>query len=149
MRSVQTVDCSFEVNRVNFGLCAFCSYVCFPCRDILTANTTEAEFKQVLEGICKQTKSFKAECLSITDQYYDVIYNTLTKELDPAGACFMIGVCPKGYSSAQVYVCIIDNEHDTFQYIYVSILHKIDTKIAIAPGPHDSSHPTSEEGSRC
>lgn len=64
-------------------------------RDLLVANTTEAEFKNVLEGICKQTKSFKSECLSLADQYYDVIYARLTQGLDPDGACFMIGICPK------------------------------------------------------
>lgn len=61
----------------------------------MVANTTESEFKNILEGICKQTKSFKQECLSLADQYYDVIYAKLTKELDPDGACFMIGICPK------------------------------------------------------
>lgn len=60
------------------------------------ANTTQTEFKTVLEGICKQTKSFKSECLSIADEYYDVIYQKLTKELDPNAACFLIGICPKG-----------------------------------------------------
>lgn len=65
-------------------------------RDLLVANTTESEFKNVLEGICKQTKSFKSECLSLADQYYDIIYAKLTQNLDPDGACFMIGVCPKG-----------------------------------------------------
>lgn len=68
-------------------------------RDLLVANTTEAEFKNVLEGICKQTKSFKSECLSLADQYYDVIYAKLTQELDPDGACFMIGICPKGLTA--------------------------------------------------
>lgn len=62
---------------------------------MLVANTTETEFKNVLEGICKQTKSFKSECLSLADQYYDIIYAKLTQNLDPDGACFMIGICPK------------------------------------------------------
>lgn len=69
-------------------------------RDLLVANTTEAEFKNVLEGICKQTKSFKSECLSLADQYYDVIYARLTHNLDPDGACFMIGICPKGLAKS-------------------------------------------------
>lgn len=75
---------------------------------MLTANTTETEFKQVLEGLCKQTKSFKSECLSIADEYYDVIYAELTKELDPEGACFLIGVCPKGLASSKM---IVINNH--------------------------------------
>jgi saposin len=58
----------------------------------------------VLEGICKQTHSFKAECLTIADEYYDKIYETLTKDLNPEGACFLIGICPKGLQSAAVVV---------------------------------------------
>lgn len=69
---------------------------------MLVANTTESEFKNVLEGICKQTKSFKSECLSLADQYYDIIYAKLTQGLDPDGACFMIGVCPKGLSAQKI-----------------------------------------------
>lgn len=69
-------------------------------RDVLVANTTESEFKKVLEGICKQTKTFKSECLSLADQYYDIIYDQLTNNLDPDNACFMIGICPKGGLSA-------------------------------------------------
>ncbi|XP_055388775.1 prosaposin [Condylostylus longicornis] len=76
--------------------CELCEQLIRHMRDVLTANTTVSEFKQVLEGICKQTKKFKDECLSIVDQYYDVIYNTLVNDLDPNGACFMIGVCKKG-----------------------------------------------------
>lgn len=71
------------------------------CRDLLVANTTQEEFKTVLEGICKQTKTFKDECKSIADQYYDIIYEKLTQNLDPNGACFMMGICPKALSAAQ------------------------------------------------
>lgn len=62
----------------------------------MIANTTELEFKSVMEGLCKQTGGFKTECISIVDQYYDEIYNTLVNNLDSNGACYMIGVCPKG-----------------------------------------------------
>lgn len=71
----------------------------FFCRDVLVANTTETEFKMVLEGFCKQTKSFKSECLDIVDKYYTTIYLELTKELNPNDACFMIGICPKGLAA--------------------------------------------------
>lgn len=78
--------------------CDLCKQLVGHLRDLLVANTTETEFKTVLEGICKQTKSFREECLSLADQYYDVIYNKLTSNLDPNGACFLIGICPKGVS---------------------------------------------------
>lgn len=75
--------------------CELCEQLVQHLRDILIANTTEAEFKQVLEGLCSQTKGFKSECISIVDQYYDVIYKELVNGLDANGMCFMIGVCPK------------------------------------------------------
>jgi saposin len=76
--------------------CELCEQLVRHLRDILIANTTESEFKQVLEGLCKQTKGFKNECLSLVDQYYSILYETLVNNLDANGACFMIGVCPKG-----------------------------------------------------
>lgn len=76
--------------------CKLCEQLVDHLRDLLVANTTELEFKQVLEGLCKQTKAFSEECLSLVDQYYDEIYNTLIHNLNSNNACFMIGVCPKG-----------------------------------------------------
>ena len=64
-------------------------------RDLLVANTTEDEFKLVLEGLCKQTKSFKDQCLSLVDEYYTVVYNFLVSELDSNVICTMIGICPQ------------------------------------------------------
>ena len=75
--------------------CQFCQQLVHHLRDLLVANTTEDEFKQVMEGFCKQTKSFRDECLSIVNQYYDEIYKTLVNNLDANGACFMMGLCPK------------------------------------------------------
>jgi saposin len=76
--------------------CELCEQLVQHLRDVLIANTTELEFKQVLEGFCKQTKGFTKECMSIVDQYYDVIYKNLVNNLDPNGMCFMIGICQKG-----------------------------------------------------
>lgn len=50
----------------------------------------------MLEGLCKQTGSFKSECLSIVDQYYLQIYNTLLTDLDEDEACCLIEICPRG-----------------------------------------------------
>lgn len=76
--------------------CQLCQQLVQHLRDVLIANTTESEFKQVMEGLCNQTKGFRTECLSIVDQYYDIIYQSLVNNLDANGACFLIGVCPKG-----------------------------------------------------
>lgn len=83
--------------------CELCEQLIKHLRDILVANTTELEFKTVLEGLCKQTKSsFRAECVSLVDQYYPIIYDSLVSNLDANGACFMIGVCPKGNNAPMI-----------------------------------------------
>lgn len=64
-------------------------------RDLLVANTTEDEFKLVLEGLCKQSKSFKDECLGLVDQYYGEVYNFLVQQLDATVVCTMTGLCPR------------------------------------------------------
>lgn len=81
--------------------CELCEQLVNHLRDLLVANTTEAEFKQVLEGLCRQTKGFKDECVSIVDQYYAEIYEFMTKNLSPNEACFYIGICPKGFGAAE------------------------------------------------
>uniref|UniRef100_A0A182QQD3 Saposin n=1 Tax=Anopheles farauti TaxID=69004 RepID=A0A182QQD3_9DIPT len=75
--------------------CKLCEQLVDHLRDVLIANTTELEFKQVLEGLCKQTKGFADECNKLVEQYYREIYETLVHNLNSNDACFMIGVCPK------------------------------------------------------
>lgn len=76
--------------------CDLCKQLVHHLRDILIANTTESEFKYVMEGLCNQTKGFKSECLSLVDQYYDKIYDFLVNNIDDADICFLAGICPKG-----------------------------------------------------
>lgn len=76
--------------------CELCEQLVTHLRDVLIANTTEAEFKSVLQGLCSQTKGFKQECISIVDQYYQIIYESLVNNLDANGICFLIGICHKG-----------------------------------------------------
>jgi len=78
--------------------CELCEQLVGHLRDLLVANTTESEFKKVLEGLCKQTKSFTTECLSLVDEYYAVAYNFLVSELDPNAVCVMGGICPGNHS---------------------------------------------------
>lgn len=75
--------------------CKLCEQLVGHLRDLLVANTTENEFEQVLEGLCKQTKSFAPQCKSIVDEYYPEIYNYLVNNLDSNGICEIAGVCPR------------------------------------------------------
>jgi hypothetical protein len=58
-------------NKMNDDLeCQFCEALVKNVRVMLISNTTEAEFIQVLNGICKQTGTFTKEVT--------IKYNTLT-----------------------------------------------------------------------
>lgn len=74
--------------------CKLCEQLVGHLRDLLVANTTEIEFHQVLNGLCKQTKSFADECKSIVDQYYPEIYEFLVHKLNSNVVCQMGGICP-------------------------------------------------------
>lgn len=56
--------------------CKLCQQLVGHLKDLLVANTTETEFKEVLEGFCKQTKSFKDEvCIYLIikkDKYFQL-----------------------------------------------------------------------------
>lgn len=43
--------------------CMLCKQLVKHLKDLLVANTTETEFKEVLKGLCKQTESFSTEVL--------------------------------------------------------------------------------------
>lgn len=74
--------------------CKLCEQLVGHLKDLLVANTTELEFKEVLLGLCKQTRSFADECKSIVDEYYAQIYEYLTKGLDSNLVCQISGICP-------------------------------------------------------
>ncbi|XP_070518678.1 prosaposin [Cardiocondyla obscurior] len=74
--------------------CKLCEQLVSHLKDLLVANTTELEFKEVLFGLCKQTKSFADECKAIVSEYYPQIYEYLTKGLDSNIVCQISGICP-------------------------------------------------------
>lgn len=88
LSSVGMVDVSDDLP------CKLCEQLVGHLRDLLVANTTEIEFRQVLDGLCKQTKSFTTECATIVDEYYPEIYEFLTKRLNSNAVCQMSGICP-------------------------------------------------------
>ncbi|CAH1175910.1 unnamed protein product [Phaedon cochleariae] len=74
--------------------CDLCEQLVQHLRELLIANTTEAEFKRVLEGLCKQTGDFANECVALVGQYYAPVYDFLVNELNSTNACKAIGICP-------------------------------------------------------
>lgn len=83
--------------------CDLCEQLVKHLRDILIANTTEAEFKLVLLGLCNQMKdSYKTECQELVKNYYDVAYGFLVNELDGKILCTQIGICPKAIDDVMI-----------------------------------------------
>jgi len=84
----------FEVKSKDDLECEFCEALVKHVREIVTTNTTEEEFKQVILALCKQTGSFAKQCVSLTTQYYDVMYAFLAQEMDPKQVCRLLTLCP-------------------------------------------------------
>ena len=63
--------------------------------DTWTANTTQDEFKEVLEALCKKLDrtSRVKHCLHIVDDYYIPWFNFLLHEVNPKLICGMVGLC--------------------------------------------------------
>nr|ATU82777.1 secreted Prosaposin protein [Pristhesancus plagipennis] len=75
--------------------CDLCVQLVQHLRDVLIANTTEEEFKEVVMGLCKMSP-LKDECETIVNDYYPQIYTFLVEELNGTILCAQIGICPKG-----------------------------------------------------
>jgi saposin len=73
--------------------CELCEQLMLHLREVLIANTTEVEFKNVLEGFCSQIPAITDECISLTEQYYRSIYQYLVDGLDANKTCVAIGIC--------------------------------------------------------
>ena len=63
--------------------------------DVWTSNTTEEEFKEVLDGLChKLSNSARVNrCLHIVDDYYVPWFDFLAHEVNPQEACTVVGIC--------------------------------------------------------
>ena len=84
----------FESNYNDDMECDFCQTLVKNVRNILVSNTTESEFIQVLNGLCKQTGAYAKECQNLVAEYADVAYAFLMHELDPLQACQILTLCP-------------------------------------------------------
>lgn len=73
--------------------CDFCVAIVQHWRDILTANTTEEEFKEILDGLCHQAGKFSQNCLALVDEYYQILYSFLVSEIHPKDICEAVGLC--------------------------------------------------------
>ncbi|KAJ8939162.1 hypothetical protein NQ314_011212 [Rhamnusium bicolor] len=93
------------VDDVNDDLpCELCKQLVGHLKELLVANTTEDEFKLVLNGLCRETRQFSQECLGLVNQYYDEIYEFLTDELNSTAVCDMMGICKSSKEQKEVLI---------------------------------------------
>lgn len=60
-----------------------------------------------MEGLCKQSKKFKDQCLSIVSEYYGMFYNFLVNNLNGKEMCSFAGLCPSpGVAHAPIWPLI-------------------------------------------
>lgn len=100
--------------------CELCEQLVSHLRDLLVANTTEDEFERVLQGLCKQTGQFAAECQSLVSEYYPMVYKMLVDELNSTVACAMIDICPGPTSEFEVRI-LFNLKLSTFLSILIII----------------------------
>lgn len=93
---IVNIETSFDDPNIP---CKLCEQLMLHLREVLINNTTEIEFKNILEGFCSQMPKITDECVSITEQYYDHIYRFLVDGLDANKACVMIKVCDPSSNS--------------------------------------------------
>lgn len=83
--------------------CKLCLQLVSHFRDLIVANTTESEFKEIMIGLCHQTKSFAPECLKIIDQYYAEMYKLFVNGMSGHLLCTLGGICPIFEKSVPVW----------------------------------------------
>merc|ERR1711915_646629 len=74
--------------------CEFCEKVIKHWIDVYASNSSLAEFKELLDGICeKLDKKNSDHCKHIVDDYYIPAFEFLRNELDPHMLCSLVGLC--------------------------------------------------------
>ena len=62
--------------------------------DVYASNSSLAEFKQLLDGICEKLDKNNADhCKHVVDDYYIPAFNFLRHEIDPHLLCSLVGLC--------------------------------------------------------
>jgi len=85
----------FSPNSVSGDIqCEFCEKVIQHWITTWTSNTTQEEFKEVLEALCHKMKPKRVDhCLHIVDDYYIPWFSYILHTLNPKTVCTMMGLC--------------------------------------------------------
>ena len=82
--------------------CEFCEKVIQHWIDVYASNSSLAEFKALLDGICDRLDSKNsAHCKHIVDDYYIPAFQFIRNELKPHMLCSAVGLCTDGQTAQQ------------------------------------------------
>jgi len=84
-----------QVDTSDDVTCDFCQSVVTNIKDIVSGQPTELEIKYMVEDACHYLGSFENECVSLSDEYLDSLFNFIRQSLQPKKFCQSIGACPK------------------------------------------------------
>ncbi|GAB6030848.1 hypothetical protein CHUAL_007684 [Chamberlinius hualienensis] len=73
--------------------CELCIQLTTRLRDLVVANSSKEEVRQVLLNICSHLKLYKDQCTSYVKDYFDEIYNFIVDEMNPKLICSILGLC--------------------------------------------------------
>lgn len=82
--------------------CQLCEQMALHLQELLTLNTTDIEFKNMMIGFCHQMGKFSDECVELADEYYLTVYNALVDGLNASKMCKVIGICPAQLSESKI-----------------------------------------------
>merc|ERR1712002_947915 len=74
--------------------CEFCEKVIKHWVDVYASNSSLAEFKEMLDGICEKLDKNNADhCKHVVDDYYIPAFEFIKNEIDPHAICSLVGLC--------------------------------------------------------
>lgn len=75
--------------------CELCVQLATRLRDLIVANSSREEVRQVLLNVCAHLKIYKDQCTSYVKDYFDEIYNFIIDEMNPKLVCSIFGLCTR------------------------------------------------------
>ncbi|XP_054162734.1 prosaposin-like [Oppia nitens] len=82
-----------ETNIADDPTCNFCVTVVTNVKEIISGGPTELEVKFFVEDACHYLGSFENECVSLSDEYIDNMFQYIRQNLNPKKFCKSIGAC--------------------------------------------------------
>ncbi|TDG51129.1 hypothetical protein AWZ03_002492 [Drosophila navojoa] len=95
-------------------VCTKCKKVVKHMRAAILKGTTEAQFREKLNGLCIKWHVKKAECKLLVDEYYHTLYNLLKSSMNDESICRMLRLCTKNKqltTPIRLEIKLLDKNH--------------------------------------